>query len=157
MPFAAVTSMTARADVDAYLSNVAMAVVGVSRSGKKFGNMALRELRAKGYRVYPVHPSASAIDGVACVRRFADLPERVDAALIVVPPREALGVVRDAAAAGIHYVWLQQGAESPEVLELCRVLRITVVSGECILMFAAPTSFHRLHRTLWRLLGKLPK
>jgi hypothetical protein len=31
------------------------------------------------------------------------------------------------------------------------------VHGECILMFAQPSSFHRLHRWVWGLLGKLPR
>jgi len=42
---------------------LALALVGLSRSGKKFGNVACRELKAKGYRVYPIHPSADVIDG----------------------------------------------------------------------------------------------
>jgi hypothetical protein len=53
-----------RADVEAFVSEPALAVVGVSRTGKKFGNIACRELRAKGFRVYPIHPSADRIDGV---------------------------------------------------------------------------------------------
>ena len=35
---------------------------------------------------------------------------------------------------------------------------VTVIDGECILMFAEPAGwFHRLHRGLYRLGGKLPK
>jgi hypothetical protein len=31
------------------------------------------------------------------------------------------------------------------------------VHGECILMFAEPAAFfHRAHRWIWRMLGKLP-
>ncbi|MGE5242973.1 MAG: CoA-binding protein [Betaproteobacteria bacterium] len=148
--------MTSQASVDAFLAQPALALVGMSRSGRKFGNLACRELTAKGYRVHPIHPSAEAIDGHRCYRRFADLPEPVDAVLVVVPSPQAAITVREAAAAGIHHVWLQQGAESPEVLRACRDAGIEAVSGECILMFAKPSGYHRAHRWMWRLLGRLP-
>lgn len=148
--------MTSRASVEAFLAQPALALVGLSRSGKKFGNMAFRELAAKGYRIYPIHPAAESIEGARCYQRFADLPEPVNAALVVVPPEEAVRVVRQAAAAGVQHVWLQQGADSPEVLQACRELALDVVSGECVLMFARPTSFHKIHRWVWQLLGKLP-
>jgi hypothetical protein len=140
--------------IDQFIAQPAMALVGISRSGAKFGNVACRELKAKGYRVYPIHPSAEVIDGVRCYRRLADLPEPVDAVLVVVPPAEAAAVVREAAAADIHHVWLQQGAESAEVLKTCDDLGLTLVSGECILMYAHPTGYHKAHRWLWRILGK---
>lgn len=149
--------ITSRATVESFLAQPALALVGMSRSGKKFGNVAYRELTAKGYRVYPIHPAADSIDGVRCYWRFADLPEPVDAVLVVVPSAQAARTVREAAAAGIHHVWLQQGAESPEVLEVCRDIGIDAVFGECILMFAKPTGYHKAHRWVWRLLGRLPK
>jgi predicted CoA-binding protein len=148
--------MASAAAINAFTKEAALAIVGVSRSGGKFGNLARRELARKGYRVYPIHPSATDIEGVPCYRSFAALPEHVDAVLVVVPPAEAKQVVAEAAAAGIHRVWLQQGAESPEVLEACRGLGLDVVSGECILMFSHPTSYHKVHRVIWKMLGKLP-
>jgi hypothetical protein len=32
------------------------------------------------------------------------------------------------------------------------------LAGECVLMFAEPAAFyHRLHRWVWKLLGRLPQ
>ena len=148
-------STTSRDAINRFIAQEAIAVIGVSRLGKKFGNLACRELSAKGYRVYPIHPSAQVIDGVRCYARFTDLPEPVDAALVVVPPVQALAVIREAAAAGIHDVWLQQGAESVDVLKACHDLGLTFIWGECILMYAHPTGYHKAHRWLWGVLGKL--
>ena len=106
--------------------------------------------------MYAVHWSAGVIDGDRCYGSFAELPEAVDAVLVVVPPSQAVGVVREASAAGVHHVWLQQGAESPEALAVCRELGVEAVAGECILMFAKPTTYHKAHHWMWRLLGKLP-
>ena len=148
--------MTSQTAVDAFLAQPALALVGLSRSGHSFGNYAYNALTKKGYRVYPIHPIADTIDGHQCYQRFADLPEHVDAVLIVVPPEEAAIVVKEAAAAGIHHVWLQQGAESPQVIAACRDAGIDTVAGECVLMFAKPTGFHKVHRWARKLTGKLP-
>jgi predicted CoA-binding protein len=148
--------MSSKAMIEEFVSQPALALIGMSRSPGKFGNVAYRELKSKGYRVYPIHPSASSIDGVRCYSDFADLPEPVEGALGVVPPENAIDAIRKAAKAGVRLVWLQQGAESPEVLNAGRELGLDVISGECILMFARPAGFHKAHRWLWGLLGKLP-
>jgi len=148
--------MSSAKAIEAFLDNPSLAVVGVSRSGKGFGNSACRRLRTKGYRVYPVNWSSPTIDGVRCYSRLNELPECVNAVLVVVPPEQALGVVRDAAVAGIRHVWLQQGAESPEVLKTCAELGLSVVAGECILMFAKPIGIHRAHHWLRRVTHRLP-
>jgi hypothetical protein len=147
--------MASRADIDRFIAQPTIALVGLSRSGRKFGNLARRVLAAKGYRVYPIHPSADVIDGVRCDPHLADLPEAVDAVLVVVPPDHASAVVREAAAAGIRHVWLQQGAESVDVLKTCDEVGVTCIWGECILMYAHPTGYHKVHRWLWRIVGKL--
>jgi hypothetical protein len=65
-------------------------------------------------------------------------------------------VIRDAAAAGIRHVWLQQGSESLEAITLAAELGLDVVAGECILMFARPTGIHRAHHWLWQITHRLP-
>ncbi len=146
--------MISNETADRFLAAPALGLVGASRSGRKFGNLALKTLIAKGYRVYPVHPSAASIDGVKCFRTVADIPEPVSALIVVVPPAQALNVVRDAHAAGIHRIWLQQGSESPAVLKLCSDLGVDVIAGECVLMFAQPTSYHWVHATLRKLFSR---
>ncbi len=145
-----------KAEIDDFLVQRTLAVVGVSRGGKKFGNAASRELRSKGYRVIPVHPEAESIAGERCYPSLKELPEPVGGLLVVVPPVQTEQVVREAAEAGIRRVWLQQGAESAAAIKYCQEHGMSVVHGECILMFAAPAGVHKLHRWLWKLFGKLP-
>lgn len=150
------TMTASREAIDAFLAVRAIGIVGVSRSGGKFGNVALRTLREKGYVVYPVHPGAQMIDGGPCVEHVSDLPKEVEGLLIVVHPTEAAQVLREAAGVGIRHVWLQQGAESPAVIQLCKDLGLDAVVGECILMFAKPTGVHKIHRWVNGVLGRLP-
>jgi len=148
--------MTTVRAIQRFLAQPAIAVVGVSRSGRKFGNAACRTLREKGYRVYQIHPTAANINGVPCYARLADLPEHVDSVLVVVPPWEALDVIGDAAAAGAKHVWLQQGAESAPAHELAASLGLELVAGECILMFANPTGIHKMHRVVRQIVSGVP-
>ncbi len=133
-----------------------LAVVGVSATKKKYGNRALRELRARGFEVMPVHPTAPSVDGVRCFPSLAILPSRPDGVLVCVQPQKVEAVLREVAAAGISRVWLQQGAESAAADAVARKLGLRMVSGECILMYMQPVrGFHALHRGVLRLFHRL--
>jgi predicted CoA-binding protein len=148
---------TSREAVSEFVAQRTLALVGASRSGRKFGNVLARELRAKGYTVFVVHPDAETIGGEKCYRSLRDLPEPVGGLVSAVNRASTDKVVEEALEAGIDRVWLQQGTDTPRAVELCRDKGIAVVSGECLLMFAEPVGgVHRFHRGLWRLLGKLP-
>jgi len=150
--------MSRKNDVDNFLTQKTMAVVGVSRGGKKFGNAILKDLKQKGYRVFPINPHAESIDGERSYPDLSALPERPDGVITVVPPAVTEKVVEEAHAAGIKRIWMQQGSESDAAIRYCQDKGITVVDGECILMFAEPAAFyHRFHRWVWKLLGKLPQ
>lgn len=109
------------------------AVVGATPRRDKFGNVTFRELVRRGKRVYPVNPKAKEVEGVACYPDLGSLPECVDCALIVVPPKQGEEVVKQAEEAGIRRVWFQPGAESSEALDYCREHGLEAVSGHCIL------------------------
>jgi CoA binding protein len=76
--------------IDEFLAQPALALVGVSRSGKKFGNAALRELLAKGFRIYPLHPAMDVVGGVKCYHHFHEMPKDVGGVIVVVPPPEGV-------------------------------------------------------------------
>jgi predicted CoA-binding protein len=150
--------MTTMQSVEAFVAQESLAVVGVSRTGKGFGNVALRELRATGKRIYPVHPGADQVQGIPCAASLTSLPEPVGGVLVVVPPEQTEAVVREAAEAGIGRVWMQQGSQSPAAIAYCEEHGIDAVHGECILMFLPKGAvFHRFHRGMRRLFGKLPQ
>jgi predicted CoA-binding protein len=140
-----------------FVAQKRLALAGASRSGKKFGNVILRELKERGYDVVPVHPEAAELEGLACARSLAELEGRVDGLVVVTPPLEAVRLVGEAAAAGVRRVWLQQGAGSDEAARVARERSVSLVHGHCLLMFLPEVrGLHRFHRGLWRLLGKLP-
>jgi uncharacterized protein len=150
--------MTTKASIDRFVQGKTLAMAGISAAGKGFGAAAYKELKARGYRILPIHPTAATIQGDACWPSLAQLPERVERLLVVTAPDAAQTLVTEAQAAGIRHVWLQQGSESPAVLEACASHGLDAVHGHCILMFAEPVaSFHKFHRWIWGVIGKVPK
>jgi uncharacterized protein len=142
--------------IDDFVSSKKIAVVGMSRSGKKFGNMASKELKIKGYEIYPVHPEAKEIDGMSCYPDLKSLSGIVDAVWISIPPKNVSPVLEEAAQIGLKNIWLQQGAWSKEVQQTIDELKLPVVSKKCIMMYAPPVkSVHKFHRTIVGIFGKL--
>jgi predicted CoA-binding protein len=142
--------------IENFISNKRIALAGASRSGQKFGNMAHKELKARGYDVALVHPQATEIDGAPCYPNLAAVRDQVDGVLVCLPASQAGQVLHEAADIGLRKVWLQQGAETPELLALGRELELDLVTGKCILMYAQPVrSFHWCHRAVVKLMGQL--
>ncbi len=150
--------MTSKAAIQAFMALKTLAVAGASRNPNKFGYRVYQDLKAKGHTVYPVNPNAETIDGEPCYPSLDKLPARPDGVVIVTPPAQTEQLVHQAAQAGIRHIWLQQGSDSPAVLQFCQQNGIDTVSGECIFMYATDAAwFHRAHRWVNALVGMAPK
>ena len=130
-----------------YLFPRAMAIVGASNGRDKFGNFACRELKSRGFRVFPVNPRENEICGERCYHTINELGAVIDRMLMVLPPILTEQIIMELNPAIISYVWMQNGAESPEALRICHAKGIRTIYGQCILMHAEPVrSYHLLHR-----------
>ena len=149
--------MTSKKLVEEFLAQRKIAVVGVSRKKTKFGNAIYRELKQKGYTVFPINPNMTAFENDICYPNLLSVPDKVDAVVLNIPPMQTIKVLREADKAGIRKVWLQQGSQSEDAIKYCEENEIECVKNECILMFAQPSAFiHRAHKWVWGVLGKLP-
>ncbi len=132
-----------------------LAIAGVSHSDQKFGTATYKELKQRGYEVFGVNPTLEALDGDKCYPSLSALPVKVDGVVICLPPQKAAGIIREAAAAGINKIWLQQGSQSLETSKAAREVGVTPVEGKCILMYAGQvTSIHAFHRFFAKLFGQ---
>lgn len=147
-----------RTNIDEFLGQQKIAVVGASRNKDKFGNMIYRDLKAAGYTVMAVNPNADMVEGDRCYAGLGALPEKPDGVLIVIPSAQAIEIIDEAARMGVRHVWVQQGANSLEVDKKLEELDLVSVSGECIFMFLEPVkSIHSFHRFFRRVFGGMPK
>jgi hypothetical protein len=149
--------MTSLRQIEDFISAEPVAIVGVSRDPKKFGQMAFKELKNKGLNVIPVNLSAEEILGVKAYPNITALPPEVKGVVIMTKKDQTADVVREAMAKGLKNIWIQQAAESKEALKELEGSDINYITGECILMHYKPHSVHKFHKTLKKFFGRFPR
>ncbi len=142
--------MTTREQIDDFLRQKRLALVGVSRKDSDFTRLLFRDFVKRGYDAVPVNPSAEELDGRQCFHRVQEISPPVEGALLMTEPRTTEAVVMDCAAAGIPRIWMYRaagkGAVSKAAVGFCRSKGIAVIPGFCPYMFWKDAAFfHRLH------------
>ena len=106
-----------------------VAVIGAFADRSKFGNKAVRAFLQEGWRVFPVNPKATEIEGLRAYHSVAELPERPHTFSVYLPPAVLLGVLAEIAARGCDELWLNPGTESDEVLAEAARLKLNVIQA----------------------------
>ena len=104
-----------------------VAVVGASNDRRKFGNKALRAFVTEGYRVIPINPNQREVEGMAAFASVLDVPERIDMASVYVPPEVGLRLLPEFEQKHIAEIWINPGAESPELIADAKRRRLNVI------------------------------
>jgi predicted CoA-binding protein len=145
-------------EIEEFLSQKNIAVAGVSRNEKKFGNYIFNELSKKGYDVFPVHPVLEEFKGKKCYPSVGSLPDDVTAIVINTKPEVTSQLVAESTAKGIRHIWLQQGAADKEFVNRLKTNGSAIITGKCIMMFTQPVKgIHGFHRWLYQIFGKSDK
>ena len=110
------------------------AVVGATDNPQKYGNQIVKDLKKRGYDVYPVNPRLKEVEGLACYAALADVPVKVDVVDFVVPPEATEEILRQCKELGLSRIWLQPGSESDSAIAFCRDNGLEVVHDVCVMM-----------------------
>jgi len=106
-----------------------VAVIGASSNRDKFGNKALRAFERQGYRVIPINPTETEVEGHKAYRSVLDVPGAIDMATVYVPARAGVRVMDELAQKGIGEVWLNPGADDHAVVERARALGLRPIQA----------------------------
>ncbi len=112
-----------------------IAVVGMSPNPDRDSNKVGKYLIDKGYNVIPVNPVVKEIYGRKSYPSILDIPKdvKIDIVDVFRNPEGSKEVVLQAPDVHPRAVWLQLGAESPEVIQLALSKNLDVVYGICIM------------------------
>jgi predicted CoA-binding protein len=144
--------------IEKFFLSPAFAIIGVSGNQKKFGNSAYRAMKERKLPVYPVNPHLTSVEGDKCYSSILEVPDTVKSAIIVIPPHATEQVIADCVQKGIRALWMQPGSESDRAIDEAEINGITVISGQCLLMFLEPvTSAHAFHRWVNKFVGAYPE
>ncbi len=111
-----------------------VAVVGATDNPSKYGSIIYRDLKRKGFTVFPVNPNRSAVDGDPTYSHLQDLTQRPSIVNIVVPPAATREILDECLELGLMNVWLQPGAESPEALGFLQQHSFNYLANACIMV-----------------------
>jgi acetyl coenzyme A synthetase (ADP forming)-like protein len=131
-------------NLDAIFSPQSLAVVGASNTPGKVGHDIFVNILKGGYRgtLYPVNPNARSVSSVRAYPAITDIPDSVDLAIIILPPKPALTAIKEAVQKGIKGVVIvsagfrEVGGEGLEIenniVALCREAGVRVVGPNCL-------------------------
>jgi acetyltransferase len=131
-------------NLDAIFSPQSLAVVGASKTPGKVGHDIFVNILKGGYRgtLYPVNPKARSVSSVRAYPTISDIPDSVDLAMVILPPRPALTAVKAAIDKGVKGVVIvsagfrEVGGEGLEIentiVGLCREAGVRVVGPNCL-------------------------
>jgi predicted CoA-binding protein len=94
---------------DVLISAKVIAVVGHSDKPERTSYRIAQFLRGVGYKVYPVNPVVSEIDGQPCYSSLKDVPEPVDIVNVFRRSEYLSAIVDEAIAVNAKTVWAQLG------------------------------------------------
>jgi uncharacterized protein len=119
-----------------------VAVVGASNDRRKYGNKALRAFAARGYTVIPINPHEQEIEGHRAYASVLDVPGAIDMATVYVRPEAGVRVMEDLAAKKVPEVWLNPGADEPQVVARAGELGLrTIQACSIIAIGESPRSY----------------
>ncbi|HDD36388.1 MAG TPA: acyl-CoA synthetase (NDP forming), partial [Archaeoglobus veneficus] len=90
-------------DISFLFNPKSVAVIGASRTKGKPGNTIIRNLINLGFegKIFPINPKAKDILNLKCYSSILDVEEDVDVAIIAVPSKHAVEVVRQCVEKGV--------------------------------------------------------
>ncbi len=130
--------------LDAIFSPQSVAVVGASTIPGKVGHDIFLNILQGDYKgaLYPVNPKAKYVRSVRAYPTITDLPEAVDLAILVLPPKASLKAVEEAAEKGIKGIVIvsagfrevgEQGRKiEDEIVSTCRSAGIRMIGPNCL-------------------------
>ena len=115
-------------------SDTTVAVVGATDNPNKYGYVIYRDLKRKGFALFPVNPNRPTVDGDRAYHTLSDIPQKPTIVNFVIPPSKALDVLHECKQLGLMNVWVQPGAESPEVMTYLQENDFNYLANACIMV-----------------------
>jgi len=109
-----------------------IAVVGHSDKPHRTSYRIAQTMRGLGYKIYPVKPTVSEIDGEKSYASLADVPEPIDIVNVFRRSKFLPAVVDDAIAVNAGAIWAQLGVYSDEAERAAHEAGIPIVMDTCI-------------------------
>lgn len=119
-----------------------IAVVGASSKADRPSFGVFKRLKAAGYRVVPVNPFESEVQGEKAYATLADVPYPIDIVDVFRRAQETPAAADAAVAVHAKVLWLQLGIVSEEAAGRARRGGLSVVMDTCIAVVVSRLGIH---------------
>lgn len=109
-----------------------IAVVGLSTQPWKAAHSVPASLKAAGYKVIPVHPTATEILGEKVYRSLLDIEAHVDIVDVFRPADETPAIAEQAVQIKAGALWLQLGIANDQARAIAEAAGMPYVEDRCI-------------------------
>jgi acetyltransferase len=130
--------------LDAIFAPETIAVIGASTQKGKVGHDIFANILFNGYKgtLYPVNPKARSVLSVKCYTSIANIPDPIDLAMIILPPKAALASVQACINKGVKGIVIvsagfkEVGGEGADIEKqikaLCNKAGVRLVGPNCL-------------------------
>ena len=126
-------------DLVTYLQSApVIALVGATNDSSKFGNIILKDLIRKNFKVLPINPRAQAVDGIPAYPDLTAAAKDHDIGLVVyvVPPKYTLLSLKEARDLKLKHIWVQPGAGDISVRDFLEGNDFEFLIDACVMVEA---------------------
>ncbi len=120
--------------INEFMSQKRFAVVGATDNPQKYGKQIVKNLKSRGYEVYPVNPRLKELEGLSCYPSLTDIPVKADVVDFVVPPEATEEILKQCKELELNHIWLQPGSESEAAITYCHENNLKVVHSVCVML-----------------------
>jgi predicted CoA-binding protein len=113
-----------------------VAIIGASADRGKYSNKSIHAHLHAGYDVYPVNPKEETIESLKCYKSVLEISVALDRISLYLPPAVGVKVLDDIAKKGCKELWVNPGAESPDLMQKAEALKLNTIYA-CSYMDAA--------------------
>jgi len=106
-----------------------VAIVGASPKPERYSHQAVIGYLKRGYTVWPINPTATAVAGIPAFTDLSVLPGRPDIVCLYVNPDIGLTLVDQIVALNPQQVWLNPGADGEPIASVLRQHGLKVVEA----------------------------
>jgi acetate---CoA ligase (ADP-forming) len=130
--------------LDAIFAPETIAVIGASTQKGKVGHDIFANILSGGYKgtLYPVNPKARSVLSVKCYTTITNIPDPIDLAMIILPPKAAQASVKECIAKGVKGIVIvsagfkEVGGEGAriekQIKTLCTDAGVRLVGPNCL-------------------------
>lgn len=117
-----------------------VAVLGASNNPDRYSYKAASLLKEEGHNVFPVHPSGTPVNGIACYKSLSAIEAPIDTITVYLSEKNSSQLIEEIIRAAPRRIILNPGAENELLTQKCIESGI-IVQEACTLVLLRTNQF----------------